>query len=80
MSASAREFVDFWIENSVHAAEQYRAPGASQDVAELTRRCIEMARGQGITEQAIRDEVGDLGQYIRSRLNAANKAESGRSK
>jgi hypothetical protein len=79
MTASAREFVDFWIENSVHAAEQYRAQGASQDVAELTRRCIDMAKGQGITEQAIHDEVGDVGQYIRDRLNAANKAESGRS-
>ena len=80
MSASAREFVDFWIENSVHAAEQYRVPGASQDVAELTQRCIDMAKEQGITEQAMRDEVGDVGQYIRDRLNAANKAESGRSK
>ena len=79
MSASAREFVDFWIENSVHAVEQYRVPGASQDVVELTQRCIEMAKDQGITEQALRDEVGDVGEYIRDRLKAANKAESGRS-
>ncbi|KJC38132.1 hypothetical protein UP09_26995 [Bradyrhizobium sp. LTSP885] len=79
MSASAREFVDFWIENSVHAVEQYRVPGASQDVAELTQRCIDMAKGEGITEQALRDEVGDVGEYIRDRLSAANKAESGRS-
>jgi hypothetical protein len=80
MSAKAREFIDFWIENSVHAAEQFRSPGASQDVAELTRRCIEMAKSQGITEKAMRDEVGDLAEYIGSKLKAANKTESDRQK
>ena len=39
----AREFIDFWIENSVHAAEQFH--GASQDVADLTARYIEAAKG-----------------------------------
>jgi hypothetical protein len=80
MSTNAREFVDYWIENGVHAAEQSRAPGASQDVAELTRRCLDMAKGQGITEQAIGDEVGDIAEYIRGNLTAANNAESGRRK
>jgi hypothetical protein len=28
VSEQAREFIDFWIENSVHAAEQSGAPGA----------------------------------------------------
>jgi hypothetical protein len=78
MSAKAREFIDYWIENSVHAAEQYGTPGASQDVAGLTRRCIEMAKGQGVTEQAMRDEIGDVAEYIRGKLRAANKAESDR--
>jgi hypothetical protein len=80
MSANAREFIDFWIQNSVHAAEQSGAPGASQDVAELTRRCIEMAKSEGITENAMRDEVGDVAEYIRGQLKAANKAESDRQK
>jgi hypothetical protein len=75
-----REFIEFWIKNSVHAAEQYGTPGASQDVAELTRRCIEMARSEGITEKAMRDEVGDVAEYIRGRLKAANKSESDRQK
>ena len=78
MSARAREFIDFWIQNSVHAAEQYGTPGASQDVAELTRRCIEMAKSQRITEKAMRDKVGDIAEYIRSKLRIANAGEPGR--
>jgi len=50
MSENAREFIDFWVENSIHAAEQYGTPGASQDVAELTQRLVEAAKGQGISE------------------------------
>jgi len=80
MSASAREYIDFWIETSVHAIEQFGTPGASQDVDELVRRLVAGAAGEGITEQAMRDEVGDLAAYVRDRLKAANKAESNRSK
>jgi len=75
MSAKAREYIDFWIENSVHAAEQY---GASQDVAELVQRLIQNAEAQGVTEQSMRDEVGDLAEYIRSKLAKANRDERNR--
>jgi hypothetical protein len=78
MTANAREYLDFWIENSVHAAEQFRTPGASQDVTELVRRLIEGAKGQGISEKDIQDEVGDLTEYVRGKLMAANKAENDR--
>jgi hypothetical protein len=78
MTAQAREYIDFWIENSVHAAEQFRTPGASQDVAELVSRLIEGAKGQGISEEALQDEVGDLTEYVRGKLRAANKAEDDR--
>ncbi|WFU30907.1 hypothetical protein QA635_30665 [Bradyrhizobium brasilense] len=80
MTAKAREFLDFWIENSIHAAEQYGTPGASQDVAELARRCVEMARQQGLTEQDLRDAAGDITDYIRIRLKAANRKEADRPK
>ena len=50
MTAKAREFIDFWIENSVHAVEQFRTRGASQDVSDLTARLIENAEAQGISE------------------------------
>ncbi|MVT67533.1 hypothetical protein GPL21_20740 [Bradyrhizobium pachyrhizi] len=80
MTAKAREFLDFWIENSVRAAERYGTPGASQDVAELAHRCVEMAGQQGLTEQDLRDAAGDITDYIRIRLKAANRKEADRPK
>ena len=80
MVTKAREYIDFWIENSVHAAEQYRTPGASQDVTELVRRLVEGAKDQGITEQSMQDEVGDLTEYVRDKLKAANADEHDRRK
>lgn len=80
MTTKAREYIDFWIENSVHAAEQFRSPGGSQDVTELVQRLVEGAKGQGITEKALLSEVGDLGEYIRSKLATANQDERDRHK
>jgi hypothetical protein len=59
MASTAREYIDFWIENSVHAVEQFRDPGASQDVTLLVDRLIEDAKAQSITEQrcATRSEI-----------------------
>ncbi|MBB4370586.1 hypothetical protein GGD63_003381 [Bradyrhizobium sp. cir1] len=78
--SNAREFIDFWIEKSVHAVEQYQTVGASQDVAELTRRLVEAAEGQGISEAELRAEIGDISDYIEGRLKAANRAENERRK
>ena len=76
--SKAREFIDFWIENSVHAVEQFRIPGASQDVANLAARCIENAKAQGISDADIEAEIGDVAEYIRGKLKEANKAETDR--
>jgi hypothetical protein len=76
--SKAREFIDFWVENSVHAVEQHRTAGASQDVAELTRRLIEAAKGQGISEADLQAEIGDISDYVGEKLKAANMAESER--
>ena len=78
MSEQARQFIEFWIANSVHAAEQFGAPGASQDADALARRCIEMAKDQGIPEAEMRVEVGDIASYIRGKLIAANETEANR--
>ncbi len=78
MSADAREFIDFWIENSVHAAEPHGSAGSEQGVSELVRRCIDMADSQGITREQLEAEVGDLGTYIRGKLQSANDAEQDR--
>ncbi|MCP3471456.1 hypothetical protein NLM33_14065 [Bradyrhizobium sp. CCGUVB1N3] len=78
MQTKAREYIDFWVKNSIHAAEQYGTPGASQDVNELVGRLIEGARGQGISQKAMEEEVGDLTEYVRNMLVTANKAEMDR--
>jgi hypothetical protein len=80
MSAKAQEFIDFWIETSVHAAEQYGTPGSEQGVAELARRCVEAAKGQGLSEADMQAEVGDVADYIRRKLKAANNVENARHK
>jgi hypothetical protein len=80
MPTMVREYIDFWIENSVHAAEQYGTPGASQNVDVLVGRLIEGAKGQGITREALEEEVGDLAEYIRGKLSTANQVEQDRSK
>ncbi|MCS3930535.1 hypothetical protein M2175_005566 [Bradyrhizobium elkanii] len=80
MKSKTREYIDFWIENSVHAAEQYGTPGASQSVNELVDRLIDGAKGKDISEQAMTNEVGDLVKYVRDRLSTANQAEHDRRK
>ena len=39
MSEKAREFIDFWIQNSVHAAEQYGAAGGSKSTYQERSVC-----------------------------------------
>ncbi|QPF88341.1 hypothetical protein IC762_30030 [Bradyrhizobium genosp. L] len=78
MSSKAREFIDFWIENSVHSVEQYRTVGALQDVAELSRRLVGAAKGLGIAEADLRAEIGEISGL--HRLKAANNAERERRK
>lgn len=79
MIPAAREYIDFWIENSVHAAEQGGALGAEQDVSALTSRCLEMASSLGLSKAALEQEVGDLAAYIKARLMTANALERDRS-
>ena len=74
--SKTRDFIDFWTENSVHPVEQYRTAGASQDVTELTRRLVEAAKEQGISEADLHAEIGDISDYIADQLKAANRAES----
>lgn len=75
MTNPAREFLDFWIENSVHAAAQHGTRGPEQDVSALTRRCVEMASSLGLTRATLDQQVGDLPTYIGQKLAAANKLD-----
>jgi len=80
MTTEAREYIEFWIETSVHAAEQYGTLGASQNVSELVRRLVEGAKGQGISEHDMTSEVGDLSNYVRDKLATVNRVEKDRHK
>jgi hypothetical protein len=76
--SKAREYIDFWVENSVHAAENYTATGASQDVPLLVERLIEGAKEQGIAADTMQEEVGNLAEYILGKLQTANQIERNR--
>jgi hypothetical protein len=78
MTADAREFVDFWVQNSVHAAEPHGAEGASQRVSVLVEQCLEMAKSQGLTQADIEAVVGDLHAYLQTKLARANDTENAR--
>ena len=73
--SKAREFIDFWIENSVHAAEPFRTIGASgrcRTYQTLYPGC----KGSGPLKNDLQIETGDLRAYIENTLKDANKAES----
>ncbi|NYG46523.1 hypothetical protein GGD67_003994 [Bradyrhizobium sp. IAR9] len=80
MPTTTGEYIDFWVENSVHPSEQYGTPGASQSVDELVGRLIEGAKTQNISREALEKEVGDLKQYIARKLATANRMEQDRRK
>jgi hypothetical protein len=80
MTTEVREYIEFWIETSIHATEQYGTLGASQDVNELVRRLVEGAKGQGISEQDMTSEVGDLSDYVSEKLATVNQIEKERRK
>ena len=80
MSTEARDFIEFWIENSVHAREHYGLRGAEQRVDELVRRLLESAGPQGFSEDELTAAVGDLTEYVRCKLTEPNDAEQHRPK
>jgi hypothetical protein len=76
---AARHFIDFWVQNSVHSAEQYGTTGSPQNTTELGRRCVEMADAEGISRADLEAEVGNLRDYISEMLQKANTNETSRS-
>jgi hypothetical protein len=75
---AAREFVDFWLENSVHADEQMSARRGREHIQQLTDRLVTAADGEGFTRTQIESEIGDLFAYIRARVDFKNAGESTR--
>jgi hypothetical protein len=76
MPETAREFIDDWVENCVHASEAHGAIGAEQDVLALTVRCVGMGSSLGFSKTALEQEVGKLSAC--SELLAVNRLERDR--
>ena len=78
MSTEAQDFIEFWIENSIHAREHYGIRGAAQGVDELAQRLVESAGRLGFSENELIAAVGNLTFYVRSKLAEANEGEQHR--
>lgn len=76
--ATVREFVDFWIANSVHADETFGPHRGQSEVQELVDRFVSAARDQGFTEADIEHEVGDIYEHLRALINRLNDQEQRR--
>jgi hypothetical protein len=46
MVSAVREFVEFWLENSVHADEQFGAKRGRMEVDRLVESLLQAAEGQ----------------------------------
>jgi hypothetical protein len=77
---AAREFVDYWFTNCVHPDEQLSARRRRESVQGLADKLVIAANGQGLTQEQIEAEVGDIYAYIRTGINTQNVTETARLK
>jgi hypothetical protein len=79
MVSAVREFVEFWLENSVHADEQFQARRGHVEVDRLAENLVRAAEAQGFTRQQMEDELGgDIQTFIRASIDRQNKSEDAR--
>ena len=76
--ASAKEFVEFWLQNSVHPDEQFGPRRGRAAVQRLADNLVRAAEEQGFTKAQMEAEIGDLYTFIRGSINRQNKAEDDR--
>ena len=77
-SSTAKEFVEFWLQNSVHADEQMTGRRGRAAISKLADRLVVAAKHQGFTKQHIEAEIGDIYTYIRTSVDAKNAVETTR--
>ena len=80
MPADVKEFIDFWIENSVHAKPSLNEGGGSQDALVLAERMVAGAEEQGFSKEDILREIGDPKAYLLQKLKTVNLVETKREK
>lgn len=77
--ATAKEFVEFWLQNSVHPDEQFGLKQGRADVRHLADNLVRAAEGQGFSKEQMEAELGgDIDAYIRASIDTQNAAENDR--
>ena len=76
--ASAKEFVEFWLENSVHPDEQFGPKRGREAVQRLADNLVRAAEEQGFTQAQMEAEIGNLYDFIRASIDQQNQAEDAR--
>lgn len=78
MASDAKQFIDFWVENSVHAKSELGMAGSSQDARILAERLKQAAEAQGISASEIVRKIGDVEEYLKQILADANAVQTSR--
>lgn len=73
--ATAKEFIAFWMENSVHPDESHRARRGRDAVQQLADNLIRAAASEGFTEKQVDAEIGNPYDYIRADIDRQNDVE-----
>jgi hypothetical protein len=77
--ATAKEFVEFWLQNSVHADERFGVRRGRESVQHLADNLVRAAEAEGFTKAQIKAELGgDIFAYIRTSIDRQNAQEDAR--
>jgi hypothetical protein len=79
--ATIKEFVEFWLNNSVHADEQFSARRGHLEVEKLASNLVTAAEAQGFSRDQVEAELGgDIHGFIRNSIDSQNADETTRLK
>ena len=74
MSDKAREFVQTWVSENVHATG-YEPEGDSKEAERLTFACWRAVDQAGIRRAEVDEEFGDLLDYMAEQIESVNDQE-----
>lgn len=74
--ANVKEFVEFWLQNSVHPDEQFGLRRGREGVQHLVDSLLRAAEGQGFNRAQIEAELGDPYEYIRASIDRQNATQN----
>jgi hypothetical protein len=74
--ATAKEFVEFWLENSVHAEEPFQVQRRRPAVQRLADNLVRAAETEGFTRTQMEIELGgSIYDFIRADIDRQNVAD-----